>query len=70
MNPVASDPEHGRKLPQRDAQRPREEKDAPLVEDAPVVRPAQGPAATPGLDSGKVIKPVQSDRDMPGVHVH
>lgn len=69
MNPVQSDPEHGRKLPQRDAQR-SEDEDAPLVEDAPVVRPAQGPAATPGLDSGKVIKPIQSDRDMPGVHVH
>ncbi|HYV49019.1 MAG TPA: hypothetical protein VFA20_29365 [Myxococcaceae bacterium] len=69
MNPVQPDPEHGRKLPQRDAQRPEEE-DAPLLEEAPVVRPAQGPGATPGLDSGKVIKPVQSDRDMPGVHVH
>ena len=69
MNPVQTDPEHGRKLPQRDT-RKTEDEDAPLVEDAPVVRPAQGPSATPGLDSGKVIKPVQSDRDMPGVHVH
>jgi hypothetical protein len=69
MNPVQSTPEHGRKLPQRDPPRPEEE-DAPLVEDTPVVRPAEGPSATPGLDSGKVIKPIQSDRDMPGVHVH
>lgn len=68
MNPLESSQEHGRKLPQREANRP-EERDAPLVEDAPVVRPARGPASTPGLDSGRVIKPVPPERDMPGVHV-
>jgi len=69
MNPLQSSQEHGRKLPQRDANRP-EEQDAPLVEDVPIIRPAEGPAHTPGLDSGKVIKPVPSEREMPGVHVH
>ncbi|HVE82831.1 MAG TPA: hypothetical protein VND93_08275 [Myxococcales bacterium] len=69
MDPTQSTPERGRKLPHRDASRP-EEQDAPLVEDAPVIRPAVGPSSTPGLDSGKVIKPQVSERDFPGVHVH
>lgn len=68
MDPTQSIPERGRKLPRRDAVRP-EEQDAPLVEETPVIRPVVGPAATPGLDSGKVIKPETSDRDLPGVQV-
>lgn len=69
MNPIQSSEKEGRKVPQRDAGR-QGEQDAPLVEDAPVIRPAIGPASTPGLDSGQVIKPVPPERDMPGVHVH
>ena len=68
MNPIQSSQKEGRKLPRRDAGH-EDEQDAPLLEDIPIIRPTVGPASTPGLDSGRVVKPVPPERDMPGVHV-